>query len=258
MGSPSVSYAFGFRIAASSSREVQPSPLNFGAFAPPPEGGPPSRAKKKKKKKKTQKLLEGGAEFGRDGDGDLQRERERGRETTTRAERAPSPRDGIIRERMKRAVCIVALTPRRGGAGSSVPPSTPTRYDLLMVSRKKSTTSFSLPGGKVEADDASLESAACRELVEETGLVVREDELRRVFQLTAGGSESTCFLVTRTVERESAAADTVYEAGGGLVKWADSFRGVIDGSPFAAYNTELREVLRGMHILVETDDETAH
>ena len=159
---------------------------------------------------------------------------------------------------MKRAVCVVALTPRRGGpggAGASLPPASPTRYDLLMVGRKKSSTSFSLPGGKVEAGDASLEGAACRELLEETGLAVRPDELRRVFQLSCGGSESTCFLVSRTVGRESAAADTVHEEGGGLVVWTESFRGVIDGSPFGEYNTQLREVLREMHILVETDDE---
>ena len=110
---------------------------------------------------------------------------------------------------MKRAVCVVALTPRRGGpggAGASLPPASPTRYDLLMVGRKKSSTSFSLPGGKVEAGDASLEGAACRELgidiykiglawpIEEQGAATQE--ISRNVQQAAHGTQQVSSNIT--------------------------------------------------------------
>ena len=97
---------------------------------------------------------------------------------------------------MRRAVCVVVLAARAGeAAGERLPPSAPRRLSLLMVSRGRNTSSFGLPGGKVEARDASVKEAAARELQEETGLAVRPDELQQVFERTCKGHLSTCFMV---------------------------------------------------------------
>ena len=86
-----------------------------------------------------------------------------------------------------------------------------------MVSRGRNTRSFGLPGGRVEPRDASVAAAAARELEEETGLAVRPDELRRVFEKTCKGHLSTCFLVraSRRRRRQRLARRTARRAAPG-------------------------------------------
>ena len=66
---------------------------------------------------------------------------------------------------MKRAVCLLNIN----------------KEGILSVTRKEDQTKFCMPGGKVEDDETSLE-AIIREIFEETGIILKEEELEIVFE----------------------------------------------------------------------------
>lgn len=66
---------------------------------------------------------------------------------------------------MKKAVCLLNIN----------------KEGILSVTRKEDQTKFCMPGGKVEDDETSLE-AIIRETFEETGIILKEEELEIVFE----------------------------------------------------------------------------
>ena len=98
---------------------------------------------------------------------------------------------------------------------------------VLGVSRKDNAEMFGLPGGKVEAGE-SLEEAAARELLEETGFVA--ESLSRVFVRVESDFSCTTFLVEKFKKQEDSKES-------GLVKWV-TWQTLFDG-PFGEYNERL-------------------
>lgn len=62
----------------------------------------------------------------------------------------------------------------------------------LALSRRNDYTKFGLVGGKLDPHE-SYEAAACREAFEETGLVYKPDQLRRVFASVFQGFDVVTF-----------------------------------------------------------------
>lgn len=73
----------------------------------------------------------------------------------------------------------------------------PERREILMV-RKRGTTSFMLPGGKPEPGETPLQTIQ-REVAEELGLDLREDQLSQIGTWTAAAANEAGFSVTGTV-----------------------------------------------------------
>ena len=116
-------------------------------------------------------------------------------------------------------------------------------YSVLKVSRGAHTTSqWGLPGGKVDATDASPAAAAARELLEETGLQVDTSSLELVFEADVGKVRSACYLLRHVVRREDVQMGLVSSEG--YVQWAEDWSEIVDNSPFKEYNAALRELMR--------------
>lgn len=79
---------------------------------------------------------------------------------------------------------VVTLVPRSDGK-------------LLGISRGLAVVNVAIPGGNVEASDASLAHAAARELYEETGVVVTPDDLVPVFRGGSASCPCTAFVAQR-------------------------------------------------------------
>jgi 8-oxo-dGTP pyrophosphatase MutT (NUDIX family) len=104
---------------------------------------------------------------------------------------------------------------------------------ILSVSRRDDTDAYGLPGGKVEPNE-TLENAAKRELLEETG--VEAISLRPIFTCLCVGDVdylTTTFIVDRF-------KGTPSNKGQGDVRWATPEE-LIDG-PFGEYNVKLFSV----------------
>lgn len=107
----------------------------------------------------------------------------------------------------------------------------PSRGLYLGVSRKDNPTAFGFPGGKVDPEDeGSPETAAIRELREETGLILSNPRL--VFHGTSAGDKD--FYVGTYVGDVTGEIKTT-EAG--VVQWVTAHQ-LITG-PFGAYNLAL-------------------
>ena len=99
---------------------------------------------------------------------------------------------------------------------------------VLAVSRKDNHNDFSLPGGWVDTKDDSLEMAICREIKEETGLIVKPTNLLQVLSMNRGGNMSYSYYV-KDYEGEIETDEPH------IVKWTD-FEEIKNGS-FGYWNT---------------------
>lgn len=99
---------------------------------------------------------------------------------------------------------------------------------VLAVSRKDDHNDFSLPGGWVDTKDDSLEMAICREIKEETGLIVKPTNLLQVLSMNRGGNMSYSYYV-KDYEGEIETDEPH------IVKWTD-FEEIKNGS-FGYWNT---------------------
>ena len=99
---------------------------------------------------------------------------------------------------------------------------------VLAVSRKDDHSDFGLIGGWVDTKDDSLEMAICREIKEETGLIVKPTNLLQVLSMNRGGNMSYSYYV-KDYEGEIETDEPH------IVKWAD-FDEIKNGS-FGYWNT---------------------
>ena len=102
------------------------------------------------------------------------------------------------------------------------------KNEVLAVSRKDDHNDFSLPGGWVDTKDDSLEMAICREIKEETGLIVKPTNLLQVLSMNRGGNMSYSYYV-KDYEGEIETDEPH------IVKWTD-FDEIKNGS-FGYWNT---------------------
>ena len=99
---------------------------------------------------------------------------------------------------------------------------------VLAVSRKDDHSDFGLIGGWVDTKDDSLEMAICREIKEETGLIVKPTNLLQVLSMNRGGNMSYSYYV-KDYEGEIETDEPH------IVKWTD-FDEIKNGS-FGYWNT---------------------
>jgi 8-oxo-dGTP pyrophosphatase MutT (NUDIX family) len=99
---------------------------------------------------------------------------------------------------------------------------------VLAVSRKDDHSDFGLIGGWVDTKDDSLEMALCREIKEETGLIVKPTNLLQVLSMNRGGNMSYSYYV-KDYEGEIETDEPH------IVKWTD-FDEIKNGS-FGYWNT---------------------
>ena len=67
--------------------------------------------------------------------------------------------------------------------------------EVLLIQRIKGDRQYwVIPGGGIDEDETSLE-AACRELREELELVVQQDQLRLICQITSQGNDETYYQI---------------------------------------------------------------
>lgn len=102
------------------------------------------------------------------------------------------------------------------------------KNEVLAVSRKDDHNDFSLPGGWVDTKDDSLEMAICREIKEETGLIVKPTNLLQVLSMNRGGNMSYSYYVKDYEGKIE--TDEPH-----IVKWTD-FEEIKNGS-FGYWNT---------------------
>lgn len=100
--------------------------------------------------------------------------------------------------------------------------------EVLAVSRKDNHNDFGLIGGWVDTKDDSLEMALCREIKEETGLIVKPTNLLQVLSMNRGGNMSYSYYV-KDYEGEIETDEPH------IVKWTD-FEEIKNGS-FGYWNT---------------------
>jgi 8-oxo-dGTP pyrophosphatase MutT (NUDIX family) len=107
---------------------------------------------------------------------------------------------------------------------------------ILMVSRKNDKNSFGLPGGKVEPNESSVD-AAIRECYEETGIVIKSENLFLIF---VDNVDEHCCATYFCAKYDD--SNMTPEPNGGLVKW-DNFEVLFEGK-FADYNKKLFEIVK--------------
>lgn len=92
---------------------------------------------------------------------------------------------------------------------------------VLGVSRKDNHNDFGLPCGKIEEDESSTQ-AAVRELYEETGMVVNEDDLIELF---SGVDAQNNLVITFLVEDPEGEPISTEEGVTQWVTWTDLLAG---------------------------------
>jgi len=114
---------------------------------------------------------------------------------------------------------------------------------ILTVSRKNNRNDIGLPGGKMDDTDESLEHAAARELMEETGYYVNPKSLVKVLVADGDTGDDTitsCECTTFITQFYSCMAETNEK---GIVAWLPIDSIIQSQCSFASYNTRLLKTL---------------
>lgn len=113
--------------------------------------------------------------------------------------------------------------------------------EVLCVSRKTDHTNFGLSGGKMEeCDNNDPIETAIRETIEETGIIVKKENMILVFAMHKYGSMSYTYLATDYVGE-------IDHDEPHVVKWG-SFEDLINGS-FGKFNGLVYESLIDMGVI---------
>ncbi len=113
---------------------------------------------------------------------------------------------------------------------------------ILSVSRKDDLTSFGLPGGKIDSNESS-KAAAARELLEETGIKINEEDLTLIYS----GNDSTGKLVDTYLAKDNEQDPQQIEAG--IIRWS-TWDELCTGI-FGDYNREVKRAILDKIITVK-------
>lgn len=130
----------------------------------------------------------------------------------------------MLQAAMKQSVAVIIFANNRWTNGPSI----------VGVTRKGNPNDWGLPGGKVDPDEG-LKTAAVRELYEETGLVLSENDLQTVFTSEVD-SEYEC--TTYIADFDNTTGIIRPEPGTGSVVSFVGLKELINGS-FGEYNDKL-------------------
>lgn len=106
---------------------------------------------------------------------------------------------------------------------------------ILAVSRKEDKNDFGLPGGKINFGETVIQSAI-RELKEETGLEIKESDLKEVFNRIDEDYAVICYLA-----KIDSAKGEISTTEKGVVRWVEP-KEIILGC-FGKYNHNLLNYL---------------
>lgn len=118
--------------------------------------------------------------------------------------------------------------------------------NIIAVSRKNNHKLFGFVGGKVD-DGENIYEAIIREIFEETGLVVTNEDLELINEKVYGISNDTtfhqhCFVVHKKFDISDILDDeTCLSRGEGLVRWVD--QEFLENGFFGEYNKQMFELL---------------
>lgn len=120
---------------------------------------------------------------------------------------------------------------------------------ILCVSRKEDHTSFGLPGGKRDPEDASVKDTAIRETFEETDIIVKDCVfIRDRVEPGAGDNpvdyHSHCFYATDWSGTARACEDA-------KVEWMTEAELLFSSSPFIEYIKETLDMFKELYPKVE-------